>query len=560
MSIVEPSTRDATLERKLRLLAKAVALLVLAVICARAWIADDALITVRTIDNLLHGHGLRWNVSERVQAFTHPLWALLLIPPMALGAGWYASLLGLGMVATVAFGVGLLRSRAPGNVQLLAVSALAFSGAFLDFSSSGLENPLTHLLLLLLVALLPAGSASLARLRIIALLGALLALTRMDTVLLVLPCLLYTMMKVRERGVAGFAIGAAVLVGFSPLLVWEAFSIAYYGFPVPNTAYAKLNTGIERATLLSMGTAYYRFTATHDPWTLIATAALALLAARFRTTRAAVAGLIGTFLYSLYTWWIGGDFMGGRFLTAPLVLLAALVVSQHVVLPNRVSRAALGLTILGGSLAAFTPSEPGRRGRSGPVNERTQSAKNSLLQVLRNDGKIALSGLTLGSSWREAAEAYGPAASPPRYVRHAHTIGAIGLAAGPGVHIIDHLALSDALLARLPAGFDPDPQPGHFERMGQWSSAISVIDACPLEYEVCRFWKEYEHSIKAGACTLDDANLCVYWGSLRLVTEGPLFSKQRWLAILRLNLGLLDYRIDRGRYQQAVLEYPGKLR
>jgi hypothetical protein len=38
----------------------------------KAWIGDDAAITARVIDNLLHGYGLRWNVDERVQAFTHP--------------------------------------------------------------------------------------------------------------------------------------------------------------------------------------------------------------------------------------------------------------------------------------------------------------------------------------------------------------------------------------------------------------------------------------------------------------------------------------------------------
>ena len=33
-----------------------------------AWVCDDAYITFRTIDNFLHGHGLRWNVAERVQS------------------------------------------------------------------------------------------------------------------------------------------------------------------------------------------------------------------------------------------------------------------------------------------------------------------------------------------------------------------------------------------------------------------------------------------------------------------------------------------------------------
>ena len=43
-----------------------------------AWLSDDAYITFRTIDNFVNGYGLRWNIAERVQSFTHPLWLLLL--------------------------------------------------------------------------------------------------------------------------------------------------------------------------------------------------------------------------------------------------------------------------------------------------------------------------------------------------------------------------------------------------------------------------------------------------------------------------------------------------
>ena len=58
-----------------------------------AWICDDAYITFRTIDNFLHGFGLRWNVAERVQSFTHPLWLILLTPFIALtGEPYYTSL------------------------------------------------------------------------------------------------------------------------------------------------------------------------------------------------------------------------------------------------------------------------------------------------------------------------------------------------------------------------------------------------------------------------------------------------------------------------------------
>src|SRR5690349_17717566 len=49
-----------------------------------AWVGDDAFISLRTVDNFLHGYGLRWNVAERVQSFTHPLWFVLLVVANAL--------------------------------------------------------------------------------------------------------------------------------------------------------------------------------------------------------------------------------------------------------------------------------------------------------------------------------------------------------------------------------------------------------------------------------------------------------------------------------------------
>ena len=43
-----------------------------------AWVSDDALITFRTLDQFTSGNGLRWNLVERVQTYTHPLWLLVL--------------------------------------------------------------------------------------------------------------------------------------------------------------------------------------------------------------------------------------------------------------------------------------------------------------------------------------------------------------------------------------------------------------------------------------------------------------------------------------------------
>lgn len=47
------------------------------VVLGCGWLCDDAYIVYRVADNAVNGYGLRWNVIERVQAYTCPLWTLL---------------------------------------------------------------------------------------------------------------------------------------------------------------------------------------------------------------------------------------------------------------------------------------------------------------------------------------------------------------------------------------------------------------------------------------------------------------------------------------------------
>src|SRR3990172_6965827 len=66
------------LRRRAAHLVLALPLLVYAgVALEKAWVSDDAYIAFRTVDNIVHGHGPTWNPGERVQAYTHPLWMLL---------------------------------------------------------------------------------------------------------------------------------------------------------------------------------------------------------------------------------------------------------------------------------------------------------------------------------------------------------------------------------------------------------------------------------------------------------------------------------------------------
>src|SRR5688500_4896259 len=56
----------------------------LIVVIAQASLMEDAYITFRVVDNFVNGEGLRWNLHERVQVYTNPLWMLVHIPAYAL--------------------------------------------------------------------------------------------------------------------------------------------------------------------------------------------------------------------------------------------------------------------------------------------------------------------------------------------------------------------------------------------------------------------------------------------------------------------------------------------
>ena len=57
--------------------------------------------------------------------------------------------------------------------------------------------------------------------------------------------------------------------GLLPALAWTAFAVVYYGFPFPNTAYAKLGMDISRAQLWKQGVIYFIDSVDRDPLTLV---------------------------------------------------------------------------------------------------------------------------------------------------------------------------------------------------------------------------------------------------------------------------------------------------
>jgi arabinofuranosyltransferase len=500
---------------KTRVFVVAGCVLFLLLLVRTAWLDDDAYITFRTIDNFLNGYGLRWNVANRVQAYTHPLWMFAATPFAALtGEAYYSSIL-LSLIVSVAT-MALLLTRIATSLPAGAfvISALVLSKAFVDYSTGGLENPLTHLLIVGFFIVEASMASTRRRLLMLSGLAALLMLNRADIGLLVLPTLAVAAWRAGPR-----RIWLPVLVGMVPLIAWEAFSLIYYGFLVPNTAYSKLSHGVPRPEILYQGFLYLLDSIGNDPLTLLLI--LGAVISPLVGVRSVTAP-IGITLYLAYIVWVGGDFMGGRFLTAPFLASLIHLVRQGSPQFTIGWALATGLVWLTG-VSAPRPTivsnstygsdiEPARViASSGITDERRYYYPQSgLLTAQRGIPMPNHKWLHMGYE----ARARGP------HVFETDAAGFIGYAAGPEVHFIDKYGLGDALMARLPA--EAPWRIGHFVR------------AVP---------EGYRASIESRQNLIRDPGVRAYYDRLRIITEGPLWSGERLRTILRMNLGRYEHLI-----------------
>jgi arabinofuranosyltransferase len=505
-----PAPARVTRTRREFIILAAALLLFAAVVVASAWLSDDAYITFRVVENAANGLGLTWNPAERVQAFTHPLWFFLLVAGRAITGElfytttWLAILLSVGAVGLLAFRLPVRPATA-----VLGILILTCSRAFVDFATSGLENSLTYFLLaLFLIAFLREKTGPRAILTL-SLLAALVMLNRTDALLLLLPALAWAVWRQRS-----WATLWAAVAGFLPFLLWTGFSLFYYGFPFPNTAYAKLNTGIAVGDLARQGIIYLENSWGWDPITLLTIGlSLALALAARRATHLTLAA--GVLLYLLYIVRIGGDFMSGRFLAAPLlvaVVLLMVLIDSRLRRPAQITAAAAIVLVIGlaGYLPVWVAGNPsGDQGRrDGDIaDERAYYRPNTgLLTPVRTPHPWVEQGLVLQSQ--------GPAV-----IEHAN-MGFLGYYAGPEVHIVDRYGLTDPLLARLPVRDPADWRIGHFQRLVP---------------------EGYVDTLRSGQNLIRDPALAAYYDALATITRGPLMSGERWREIWRVNTGFYDY-------------------
>ncbi|MEZ5489704.1 MAG: hypothetical protein R3F50_05220 [Gammaproteobacteria bacterium] len=517
----------------------AILLLLSVVFFLNGWVSEDAYINFRVIEQLFGGQGLVWNPGERVQVFTSPLWLLVTAASRLFSSHLYANVIVLSYVlflGSLAFLWKLFESTFS---WLACCSLLLISSSFFDYTTSGLEYPLIYFLLTVFVFLYLSGCrqhitrASLHRLVLV---FALLLLTRHDLLMLCLPAFLYYLWRASREFRARELLLICIIYS-APFWLWTGFSLLYFGFPFPNTAYAKLGTGLEFVDLVREGLRYLLDLARWDSISAVVLLAAAGLGLTGRKPALAYLA-VGIALSVLYVIYAGGDYMRGRFF-APAFLVAAVLVCYQLapLLADRKAQAGWLLAWLMYAVFYYhTPiaSDFNHRtktwlewaadweaSRSGIVDARgIHSAVSSLGFYFGRDPNEPFPGGPYPADARAANES-----GEPVIVYGA--IGMFGYFIQPGTVVVDDMALADPLLSRLPVSSD--------WRVSHYPRTLPT---------------GYLESLASGTNQIKDANLKEYYQHLVTITQGrQLFSLDRLKTIVLFNLGYFDYLLD--AYVQA---------
>ncbi len=298
-----------------------------------AWLSDDYFITLRQVEHLFAGHGIRFNLYERSFLSTSVAYFFILLPLRLITSDPFVihAIFALTCNAILLWLLWMLAAR-NAWVWLLGVGLLFASKGYFDYAWFGQENPLGHALVAALVLvwlrLFPGLKDGVAATppywRCFVALVAIAPLYRHDFVLLAWPLAAWALWDNRSRlGWAGLVRSVGLML--APLVTWTLFSLVYFGFPLPAPAYAKLPDSYGLAHRLTSAWDYYRFSLHKDGVMMSLIFASQLLWFGRSPARVIAAAIALALLYIVF---VGGDYMGGRFFSVAYVLVVAVVVGM----------------------------------------------------------------------------------------------------------------------------------------------------------------------------------------------------------------------------------------
>lgn len=518
-------------------------ILFILVITAFSWQSDDAYHAYVMSKNLVDGHGFVYNIGERSSASSCPLFTLI----VALGYFFIrdmflVSLLICIVFSSVAFSI-VLHDFCKDKKQVVSAFLVSIcSVSFISYTTAGLENCLLFLLAaLFLKKYFSTDKYGVKDLLYMAILISLIAMTRMDAVLMFIPMVVYLYLVKRNR-VSFIKCCFIAILGLLPFILWEFFSLFYYGFFVPNTAFVKLGTNIPKKEYLVRGIQYLITTLIKDPLVILIPLTLIVITLFIGKLRYLLSSA-GIFLYFAYVIYIGGDFMLGRHFT---VMFFMSIITYLVIYNDELESVAyvakkrflikLMEVVAVLSIIATIVSAPvadqflyGSTFNSPISDERAGYFKwtslfNNTVSVLRT-GEMCIK-----DAWNEEGV---------QYFREQGYTAAI-LPNVPGItkyynndmYLNDTYALGDPFLSKLPAVLEPNWRIGHMKR------------EAPRGYE--------DTIIYNSGNVIENESIRKYYEVIKYITRGDLFDSNRIKAIIDINMGKYDYLVK--EYQETLDE------
>jgi len=252
--------------------------------------------------------------------------------------------------------------------------------------------------------------------------------------------------------------------------------------------------------------------------------------------------VIGIALYFVFIIQSGGDFMSGRYFTAPLFIGVVLI--SQINFKTRFSLILLGIfsgiVIFGGVMADYSPLFS---------DELYSMPEGNPNQIIMSEHGIAderafyypLTGLLKPGfdpdnpnrhHWIDVGLEFKEKGETPRISGSA---GMKPFYAGPTIHIIDTKRLADPLLSKLPTVKDEN------WRIGHMSTHIPP---------------GYIGTIKTGNNIITNEDLALYYDKLSIITKGNLFDSKRLEEIWNMNTGKYDHLLCSYIKINNLREYP----
>lgn len=505
------------------------------IITLLAWQSDDAYHAYIMAKNLIDGNGFVYNIGERATASSCPLFTLVVaVGYWVIRDMFIVSLLICVVFSALAYSI-ITRNFCTTKKQvIIAFLTLTGSSAFVSYSTSGLENSMLFFLAAWFMKVyFSRNRFSKRQLFGLAILVSAIAMTRMDAVLLFAPMAVYAYLMRRNDRIRFAKMVLIGILGLLPFVLWEAFATFYFGFPVPNTAYAKLGTDIGLIEYIKRGMKYYLNALLCDSIVIIVPTFSVIVAVAVKKARY-IWCMAGVVLYGLYLLYIGGDFMMGRHFTVMFMmsLICYLeIMNQELPTQGAGSGFRKAYVVVMAACLVFSMTSSVITSQflfgstfSSPISDERAGyfGKASLFNNLIS--KITTGEYCIRDTWNEQGI---------KELRDAGYSGGI-IENCPGIsryynqdmYLNDTYALGDPFLSKLPAVKEDNWRIGHM-----WREAP----------------RGYNETILYGENVIENPDLKEYYEIIRLITRGDLFDSNRLKAIIDINLGRYDYLIDNYR-------------